>query len=171
MILNFDGRDCNYVIRWSQLLFGAATGTSWDMGNSSHLYEFTSLVFWGFFPLTVKMVTYWNSLPKWGAESLCLEILKTKLDEPELLCAGAQTTWPPQPHSFQPNLCYNLCHKIFHPVCQFTGDFFRNPMNLLDIGCCSYWMSLILTIVLSFTKKLEIKIKPRVLGNCILFSI
>lgn len=90
MILNFDGRDCNYVIRWSQLLFGVATGTSWNMGNSSHLYEFTSLVFWGFFPLYCKN----GHILEQFAQVRCTIFMpgNTKLDEPELLCAGAQTT-------------------------------------------------------------------------------
>lgn len=60
MVLNFDGKACNYVIRWSQLLFGVATGASWNMGDSSHPYEFSFF----FLPFTIKVVTYWNSLPK-----------------------------------------------------------------------------------------------------------
>lgn len=69
MILNFDVRDCNYVIRWSQVLFGVATSTSWNMGNSSHLYDF-------FFLLYYKNGHILEQFAQVSCESLCLELLK-----------------------------------------------------------------------------------------------
>lgn len=117
MILNFDVKDCNYVIRWSQVLFRVATGTSWNMGNSSHLYV------WVFFLLYYKNG---HILEQFAQVSCRIFMLRNTQSWMNQSCFVQEHRLHDLPRHIPFSLicAVILCHKIFPPVCQFTKDFF-----------------------------------------------
>lgn len=126
-VLKFDGKDCNYVIRRSQILFGVATNRT--RGNRCKLehgkVQSPIKIFFFFFPpFTVRVVRYWNRLPKEVAESLSLEYSKRGWMKAcsNWRCFDKELRLHELPSHTNFSLICSviLCHIIFHLVCEFT---------------------------------------------------